>query len=114
MWFQFLIFFYKADQISVLCMHSLKKMLAFLDMYSFLSPQSHAEVTLAKADAALRQKENELTRLRSEHLALKGELTAAKNCLDALKERVQKLHEEGQVGIVNELCCHANVICWNV
>lgn len=89
-------------------------MLAFLVMLSFLSSQTHAEVTLAKADAALRQKENELTTLRSEHLALKGELTAVKNCLDTFKERVQKLHEEGQVGILNELSCDANVICWNV
>lgn len=56
-------------------------------------------MTLAKADAALRQKEDELTRLQSEHLALKGELTAVKNCLVTFTERVQKLLEEGQVGI---------------
>lgn len=64
--------------------------------------QTHAEETLAKADAALRQKENELTSLRSEHLALKEELTAVKNCLGTFTERVQKLHEEGQVGILTE------------
>ncbi|XP_011617110.2 pericentrin isoform X3 [Takifugu rubripes] len=57
---------------------------------------THAEVTLAKADAALRQKENELTRLQSEHLAVKGERTAVKNCLVTFTERVQKLLEEGQ------------------
>lgn len=74
-------------------------MLGFLVMYSFLSSQTHAEVTLAKADAALRQKENELTRLRSEDLAVKGELTAVKNCLVTFTKRVQKLLEEGQVGI---------------
>lgn len=81
-------------------------MLAFL-IYSFFSSQTHAEVTLAKADAALRQKENELTRLRSEHLALKGELTAVKNCLNTFKERIQKLHEDGKVGILNEFSCDA-------
>lgn len=80
----------------------------------FLPSQTHAEVTLAKADAALRQKENELTRLRSEHMAVKGELTAVKNCLDTFKERVQKLHEEGQVGILNKVSCDASVLCWNV
>lgn len=67
--------------------------------YSPLSSQTHAEVTLAKADAALRQKENELTRLQSEHLVVKGELSAVKNCLVTFTERVQKLLEEGQVGI---------------
>lgn len=56
-------------------------------------------MTLAKADVALRQKENELTRLRSENLVVKGELTAVKNCLGTFTERVQKLLEEGQVGI---------------
>lgn len=74
-------------------------MLDFLVMYSFLSSQTDVEVTLAKADAALRQKENELTRLQSEHLAVKRELTASKNCLVTFAERVQKLLEEGQVGI---------------
>lgn len=74
-------------------------MLGFLVMYSSLSSQTDAEVTLAKADTALRLKENELTRLQSEHLAVKGELTAVKNCLVTFTERVQKLLEEGQVGI---------------
>lgn len=80
-------------------------------MYSFLSLQTHAEVTLAKADAALRQKEDELTRLRSDHLALQGELTAVTNCLDTFKERVQKQHEEGQVRILKKFHCESGVIC---
>lgn len=56
-------------------------------------------MTLAKADAALRQKEVELSSLRAEHLALKVELTAVKQGLSTSKERAEKLHEEGQVGI---------------
>lgn len=56
-------------------------------------------MTLAKADAALRQKEGELSSLRAEHQALKVELTAVKQGLSTSKERAEKLHEEGQVGI---------------
>lgn len=61
--------------------------------------QTHAEVTLAKADAALRQREAELDRLRAEHQALRAELTAVKQGLSTSTERAENLHEEGQVGI---------------
>lgn len=54
-------------------------------------------MTLAKADAALRQKEGELASLRTEHQALSVELTAVKQGLSTSAERVEKLHEEGQV-----------------
>ncbi|XP_054469221.1 pericentrin isoform X2 [Anoplopoma fimbria] len=57
---------------------------------------THAEVTLAKADAALRQREAELARLKTEHQALRDELTAVKQGLNTSTERAEKLHEEGQ------------------
>ncbi|XP_028995899.1 pericentrin isoform X2 [Betta splendens] len=57
---------------------------------------THAEVTLAKADAALRQKETELVKLREDHQALSVELSAVKCGLNTSTERVEKLHEEGQ------------------
>ncbi|XP_031703854.1 pericentrin [Anarrhichthys ocellatus] len=57
---------------------------------------AHAEVTLAKADAALRQREAELARLKEEHRALSAELTALKQDLSTSSERAEKLHEEGQ------------------
>ncbi|KAK9534370.1 hypothetical protein VZT92_009414 [Zoarces viviparus] len=57
---------------------------------------THAEVTLAKADAALRQREAELARLKEEHRALSAELTALKQDLSTSSERAEKLHEEGQ------------------
>ncbi|XP_068574033.1 pericentrin isoform X2 [Cebidichthys violaceus] len=57
---------------------------------------THAEVTLAKADAALRQREAELARLKEEHQALRAELTALKQGLSTSSERAEKLHEEGQ------------------
>ncbi|XP_026170864.1 pericentrin isoform X4 [Mastacembelus armatus] len=57
---------------------------------------THAEVTLAKADTALRQKETELIRLREEHQVLRVELTAVKQRLSATTGRAEKLHEEGQ------------------
>ncbi|XP_071353542.1 pericentrin isoform X2 [Trachinotus anak] len=57
---------------------------------------THAEVTLAKADTALRQKEAELIRLRADHQALRVELTAVKQGLNTSTERAEKLHEEGQ------------------
>lgn len=53
---------------------------------------------MAKADAALRQKEDELASLRAEHQSLTVELTAVKQGLSTSAERVEKLHEEGQVG----------------
>ncbi|XP_074517505.1 pericentrin isoform X9 [Sebastes fasciatus] len=57
---------------------------------------THAEVTLAKADAALRQRETELAGLRAEHQALRAELTAVKQGLSTSTERAEKLHQEGQ------------------
>ncbi|KAM9842917.1 pericentrin [Aulostomus maculatus] len=57
---------------------------------------THAEVTLAKADAALRQKETELARLGAEHQALREELTVVKQGLSVSTERAEKLHKEGQ------------------
>ncbi|KAM9354836.1 pericentrin [Pholidichthys leucotaenia] len=57
---------------------------------------TNAELTLAKADAALRQKEAELTTLEEEHHAVKAELTAVQQDLSASTERTKKLHEEGQ------------------
>ncbi|XP_026194895.1 pericentrin-like isoform X2 [Anabas testudineus] len=57
---------------------------------------THAEVTLAKADTALRQTEAELAKLREEHQALSVELTAVKRGLNTSTERAEKLHEEGQ------------------
>ncbi|XP_042292883.1 pericentrin isoform X3 [Thunnus maccoyii] len=57
---------------------------------------TNAEVTLAKADAALRQKETELARLGAEHRALRAELTAVKLGLNTSTEKAEKLHEEGQ------------------
>ncbi|XP_067335427.1 pericentrin isoform X2 [Channa argus] len=57
---------------------------------------THAEVTLAKADAALRQKETELIRLTEEHKAVTLELSTVKRSLSTNTERAEKLHEEGQ------------------
>ncbi|XP_034381587.1 pericentrin isoform X4 [Cyclopterus lumpus] len=57
---------------------------------------THAEVTLAKADAALRQREAELARLKAAHQALRAELTAVKQALSTSAENTEKLHEEGQ------------------
>ncbi|XP_028252082.1 pericentrin isoform X2 [Parambassis ranga] len=57
---------------------------------------THAEVTLAKADAALRQKEVEVERLRAEHQDLRVELTAVKQGLSSSTERAEKLHKEGE------------------
>ncbi|KAM6912231.1 pericentrin [Xenentodon cancila] len=57
---------------------------------------THADVTLAKADAALRQRESELSRLKAEHQLLRTELTAVKQGLSTSTERAEKLYEEGQ------------------
>ncbi|KAM7376064.1 hypothetical protein PAMP_005812 [Pampus punctatissimus] len=57
---------------------------------------TNAEETLAKADAALRQKETELATLVAEHRALRAELTALKQGLSTSTERAEQLHEEGQ------------------
>ncbi|XP_068436282.1 pericentrin [Clinocottus analis] len=57
---------------------------------------THTEVTLAKADAALRQREAELARLKTEHQALRAELTAVKQGLSKSTETAVKLHEERQ------------------
>ncbi|KAM7403309.1 hypothetical protein PAMA_003979 [Pampus argenteus] len=57
---------------------------------------TNAEETLAKADAALRQKETELATLGAEHRALRAELTELKQGLSTTTERAEQLHEEGQ------------------
>ncbi|KAM3594613.1 uncharacterized protein V6R79_010896 [Siganus canaliculatus] len=57
---------------------------------------THAELTLAKADAALRQKEADLATLSAEYEALRGELTELKQSLHNTTERAEKLHEQGQ------------------
>ncbi|XP_041827485.1 pericentrin isoform X2 [Melanotaenia boesemani] len=57
---------------------------------------THADVTLAKADAALRQREVEFTRLKAEHQVLIAELAAVKQGLSTSTERAEKLHEEAQ------------------
>lgn len=64
-----------------------------------LFSQTHAEETLAKADAALRQRETELATLRAEHQALQTELNVVRRGLSSSTERAEQLHEEGQVGI---------------
>ena len=65
-------------------------------MFLFLF-QTDAEVTLARADAALRQREAELARLGVEQQALRAELAAVKEGLSTSTERAEKLLEEGQV-----------------
>ncbi|RVE57390.1 hypothetical protein OJAV_G00215690 [Oryzias javanicus] len=57
---------------------------------------THADVTLAKADAALRQKELEFDDLKAENQALRSELTAVKHGLNTSSEKAHQLHEEGQ------------------
>ena len=68
---------------------------------SFSFYQTNAEVTLAKADTALRQKEEELIKLRAENQAVRTELTTVKQGLTTSAARAEKLHEEGRVGIFN-------------
>ncbi|KAM9786838.1 pericentrin isoform 2-T2 [Syngnathus typhle] len=57
---------------------------------------THAEETLAKADAALRLSETELARLGAEHQALREELTTVKQDLSNTTQRAEKLHQERQ------------------
>lgn len=63
----------------------------------FLCLQTCAEETLAKAETALREREQQLIHLRAEHDALRAELTAVKEGLSSSTERAEKLREEGQV-----------------
>ena len=65
--------------------------------------QTHAESTLAKADLALREKEEELARLSAEQQALRAELAAVKEGLCSSTERAEKLQEEGQVRRTSDL-----------
>ncbi len=60
--------------------------------------QTCAEETLAKAETALREREQQLIHLRAEHGALRSELAAVKEGLCTSTERAEKLQEEGQVG----------------
>lgn len=59
--------------------------------------QTCAEETLAKAETALREREQQLIHLRTEHDALRAELAAVKEGLSTSTERAEKLREEGQV-----------------
>lgn len=63
----------------------------------FLCLQTCAEETLAKAETALREREQQLIHLKAEHDALRAELTAVKEGLSNSTERAEKLREEGQV-----------------
>lgn len=64
--------------------------------------QTCAEETLAKAAAALREKEEQLVHLRLQHDVLRAELAAVKEGLSTSTERAEKLQEEGQVsGVVD-------------
>ncbi|XP_061752105.1 pericentrin isoform X3 [Nerophis ophidion] len=56
----------------------------------------HSEVAVTEADAALRQRETELTGLRVENHALRAELTAVKHSLSSSTQRAEKLHEGEQ------------------
>ncbi|XP_051997412.1 pericentrin-like [Xyrauchen texanus] len=55
-----------------------------------------AEETLAKAEIALREREQQLIHLKAEHDALRAELVAVKEGLSTSTERAEKLQEEGQ------------------
>ncbi|XP_076871678.1 pericentrin isoform X3 [Brachyhypopomus gauderio] len=55
-----------------------------------------AEETLAKAETALREREEHLVLLRAEHDSLRAELAAVKEGLSTSTERADKLQEEGQ------------------
>ncbi|XP_016364291.1 A-kinase anchor protein 9-like [Sinocyclocheilus rhinocerous] len=55
-----------------------------------------AEETLAKAETALREREEQLIHLRAEHDALRAELASVKEGLSTSTERAEKLQEEGQ------------------
>lgn len=64
--------------------------------------QTCAEETLAKAEAALREKEEQLAHLRLQHDSLRAELAAVKEGLSTSTERAEKLREEGQVSGATE------------
>ena len=49
------------------------------------------------AEAALREREEQLAHLRAEHDVLRAELAAVKEGLSTSTERAEKLREEGQV-----------------
>lgn len=70
-----------------------------MSIFFFLcvSSQTCAEETLAKAEAALREKEEQLVHLRLQHDVLGAELAAVKEGLSTSTERAEKLQEEGQV-----------------
>lgn len=66
----------------------------------YVLSQTCAEETLAKAEAALREKEEQLAHLRLQHDVLRAELAAVKEGLSTSTERAEKLQEEGQVSSV--------------
>lgn len=73
---------------------------------SLLFPQTCADATLAEVEAALRQKEDELAKLRAEYETLRAELTAVKQGLSTTTERPETPHQEGQVR-TDELCFYS-------
>uniref|UniRef100_A0A3B3YRD9 Pericentrin/AKAP-450 centrosomal targeting domain-containing protein n=1 Tax=Poecilia mexicana TaxID=48701 RepID=A0A3B3YRD9_9TELE len=58
---------------------------------------TNADVTLAKAEASLRQRKSECAKLKAENEALKTELAAVKQGLKIGSERTGKPHENGEV-----------------
>ncbi|XP_008397956.1 pericentrin isoform X2 [Poecilia reticulata] len=58
---------------------------------------TNADVTLAKAEASLRQKKSECAKLKAENDALKTELAAVKQGLKIGSERTGKPHENGEI-----------------
>lgn len=83
-------------------LYFISTMLETHDLHPLL--QTHAEVTLAKTDLALREKEAELARLSAEQQALRAELAAVKEGLSTSTERAEKLQEEGQVRPSTHYC----------
>lgn len=65
-------------------------------------------MTLAKADAALRAKEGELSTLKAKYQTLKAELTSMKQSLSSSRERSEKLETEGQVRKCKFFCFPSN------
>lgn len=60
----------------------------------------------------MREKEEQLTRLRAEHEALRAELAAVKEGLSSSTERAEKLLEEGQVPSP-QTALPQTLVCWH-
>lgn len=81
-------------------------MVVLMSIFFVYAPsQTCAEETLAKAEAALREKEEQLSHLRLQHDVLRAELAAVKEGLSTSTERAEKLQEEGQVSSVYKTVC---------